>query len=135
VRGNAVVGVSRVRRAAVVLLIAVGLLAGCSSTPQTSAVVHGVLGGQEVPGMKTLHPPPFVATAGVVHVVKGSILVATLKVGTSGRFQFRVPPGAYRLEGIPSPFAGWACNDPHVRATANAAVAVSFDCRRRFPEF
>jgi hypothetical protein len=116
--------------------MAVGLLAGCSTTPQSSAVVRGVLAGPEFRGDKTLNsPPPFVPVAGTIHVVKGSTLVATLKVGTSGRFLLRLPPGTYRLEATPLPSARWSCNAPKVRATANAAVAVSFRCVGGYPEF
>jgi hypothetical protein len=87
------------RGVAVVCLMAAGMLAACSSPPSNTAVVRGLLAWPLGSQPMMFHPIP---TAGVVKVVQGSRLVASVGVGNTGEFSVQVPPGTYRLEGVPS---------------------------------
>jgi hypothetical protein len=117
------------RAVAVVLLVVV---TGCSSvssnTGPNTATIRGLLvwpmGSQPL----QLHPE---ATSGVVKVLKGSVVVTTLKVGKTGQFSIVVAPGTYTLAGLPSlPAPGRfvaACSGRAV-ARMGTSTPVDVDC-------
>ncbi|HXY46018.1 MAG TPA: carboxypeptidase-like regulatory domain-containing protein [Acidimicrobiales bacterium] len=115
---------------AVVLLVAVGLLAGCTAPPENTAVVHGVLERPMLSDFPVRNRQPLPA-AGVVLAAHDSKVVATVSVGTNGRFSLRLPPGNYtlyaRVAGFPR---GTTCQAAHVvQAKADQAVSADVFCR------
>jgi hypothetical protein len=109
--------------------MAVGMLAGCSSTSNIG-VVHAVLGVNEVDaGGGVPLTSHFVPLAGVVRVVQGSKVMATATVGKNGRASFRLAPGTYRLEGTSLDLPGVKCAAlSHVLAHADSTVSVKVIC-------
>lgn len=113
------------RVAIVVCLVTFGLLAGCSSSPNT-AVIHGVLekgvAGGPPPGVNTRSP-----TAGTVEVLQGSKVIATVRAGSSGKFLLRLVPGTYLLTAVGFAGAQW-CAPTVVRARANTTASTDVAC-------
>lgn len=115
---------------AVICLAAVGCLAGCSTTPPKTATIRGLLERPLLSDFPVKHHQ-LLAAAGVVRVVQGSNVVATVNVGKSGTFSLRLPPGNYSLDatvtaGFP---LGTTCNTGHVvHARANRTVVADVVC-------
>jgi len=109
-------------------IMALGLLAGCStSVSPNSAVVRGLLVWPLDSQPNLLHP---VHIVGTVKVLQGSKVVATVTTGKAGEFTARVPQGTYRLEGFPSSKMPPAVCDSRnvVQATANTSTTANVDC-------
>jgi hypothetical protein len=118
-----------VRRAvAVVVIMAVGLLAGCSSSSKT-ATVHGLLGGYLVGGPQAAHPR-WVPRAGTVQAFQGSTVVAAENVANDGDFSLRLSPGSYLLEGTSSPPSqlGQPCGPTVIQVKANVTISARVRC-------
>jgi hypothetical protein len=111
------------------LVIIASMLAGCTSGPSNTAIVHGLL---VVPRATGFIPAGTVAvepTSGVVLVVQGSKVVGRANVGESGKFSFRLTLGSYRLTGTLTPLPpGGKCQQAHVQARANTTVSVNVEC-------
>jgi hypothetical protein len=116
------------RTVLVAVLMALGLLAGCSSPSPTTAVVHGQLGGYYGGGPRGIHPR-FLPLYGTVEAVEGSRVVATVSVSVSSNstFVLRLAPGTYRLEGR-SPGNSDQCGPSVIRLRANGIVSVKVVC-------
>ncbi|MGA8679590.1 MAG: carboxypeptidase-like regulatory domain-containing protein [Acidimicrobiales bacterium] len=117
-------------RRAVAVVVAAGLLAGCSTAPENTAVVHGLLYRPMLSNFPVRNRLPLPA-AGVVEAARGSNVVATSSVGLNGRFSLRLPSGTYKLYARVSGFPpGTTCQAPHVvLAKANRAVSIDVFCR------
>jgi hypothetical protein len=124
------------RRSVVVLLMTLGPLAGCSTSPVTltTVTIHGLLGGYEggggppEPSTASGTKPWFVPLAGSVQAVQGSTVVATVNVAENGRFLLRLVPGTYRLEGIRSSGDFDKCGPSIIRPRARVAISVTILC-------
>ena len=113
------------RRAVVVLLLTLGLLAGCSSAPPALGVVQGELTanlGLVIIGRSNPAPTP-----GIIEAVEGSKVIATDTAGANGKFSFRLSPGSYGLK-VTSLSPPTTCRPSAVVVRASTAVSVQVAC-------
>jgi len=111
-------------------MVALALLAGCSTAPENTAVIHGLLLRPMLSNFPVRNHRPLPA-AGVVEAAEGSKVVATVSVGGNGKFSLHLPPGSYAIKATSTPGfpEGTTCQAPHVvHAKADEAVSVDLVC-------